>query len=192
MSLKGSQTEANLAASFVGECVARMKYDYMSDVARKEGYEQVGAVFNETALNEAQHAHIFLNHLRQDCGGHVECPSEVSLSGIGSTSCNLRCAMDGEHGESEMYPHFASVAEKEGFVSIARSFRAIATVEKAHELRYKKLLERVESGHVFKRNKSITWKCRNCGFVCDGTSAPKACPACFFKQAFFEACDPFE
>ncbi len=184
--LAGTQTENNLGASFVGECMARMRYTYFAEAAKKEGFEQIWALFLETAENEREHAKIFFNALRRHGGTVLEVPAEVPLTGIGSTAENLRASMNGEHEESEMYPQFAAVAEKEGFKSIAKSYRMIAKVEKAHELRYKKLLEHVEGGTVFKRAKAIGWKCRQCGFPFEGLTAPKACPACFAKQSFFE------
>jgi rubrerythrin len=193
MSLSGTQTEKNLAASFAGECMARTRYTYFSEVAKKQGYEQIAALLLETAENEREHAKIFFNLLKQNGGTVVEVPAAVPLTGIGSTAENLRAAMNGEHEETEVaYPHFAEIADKEGFKAIARTFRTIAKVEKEHELRYKILLEQVESGTVFKRTRSLRWKCRNCGFVFEGPAAPKACPACLYPQAYFEIKETLE
>ena len=187
MSLKGTQTEKHLAMSFAGECMARTRYTYFAEVAKKQGYEQIAAFLLETAENEREHAKIFFNLLKQNGGTAIEVPAEVPLTGIGSTAENLRAAMNGEHEECEvLYPKFAEIAEKEGFKKIATAYRNIAKVEKEHELRYKFLLEKVESGNVFKRAKTMRWKCRNCGFVFEGKAAPRACPACFYPQAFFE------
>ncbi|KAH0794853.1 rubrerythrin family protein [Histomonas meleagridis] len=187
MSLSGTQTEKNLAMSFAGECMARTKYTYFSEVAKKQGYEQIAAIFLETAENEREHAKIFFNLLKQNGGTAIEVPATVPLSGIGSTAENLRAAAAGENEETEvLYPKFAKIAEKEGFKDVARAFKLIAQVEKQHELRYKTLLEKVENGTVFKRTRAMLWKCRNCGYVFQGLSAPKACPACRFPQSFFE------
>ena len=167
--------------------MARTRYTYFAEVAKKQGYEQIAAILLETAENEREHAKIFFNLLKQNGGTVVEVPATVPLSGIGSTAENLRAAMNGEHEEAEAaYPEFAKIAEKEGFKNIARTFELIGKVEKEHELRYKLLLEKVESGTVFKRAKTMRWKCRNCGYVFDGAAAPRACPACFYPQAYFE------
>jgi rubrerythrin len=150
------------------------------------------AIFLETAENEREHAKIFFTLLKQG-GGSVEIPAGVPTTGIGSTLDNLKAAADGEHEETEVaYPSFAATAEREGFKSIARTFRLVGAVEKEHELRYKSLLEKVSSGSVFKRSTSIKWKCRNCGYVSEGLAAPKVCPACFFPQAYFEPANLLE
>lgn len=187
MSLKGTQTEKNLAASFAGECMARTRYTYFSEVAKKEGYEQIAAIFLETAENEREHAKIFFNLLKQGGGAGVEIPAGVPTSGIGTTAENLKAAANGEQEETEaVYPKFATIADQEGFKNIARAFRTIGAVEKEHELRYKFLFEKVTAATVFKRATRIQWKCRNCGYVFEGLAAPRACPACFYPQAFFE------
>jgi rubrerythrin len=193
MSLKGTQTEKNLAASFAGECMARTRYTYFAEVAKKQGYEQIAAILLETAENEREHAKIFFNLLKQNGGTAVAVPASVPLTGIGSTAENLRAAANGEQEETDIvYPQFAEIAEKEGFKQIAKTFKLIGHVEKEHELRYKLLLQQVESGTVFKRSKALRWKCRNCGYVFQGAAAPKACPACFFPQAYFEVAPPLE
>ncbi|OHT15460.1 Rubrerythrin [Tritrichomonas foetus] len=187
MSLKGTQTEKNLAMSFAGECMARTRYTYFAEAAKKQGYEQIAALFLETAENEREHAKIFFNFLKQNGGTCVEVPAGVPLTGIGNTIENLKAAAAGEHEETEiLYPQFAKDAEREGFKNIARAYQLIGKVEKEHEIRYKTLLQQVESGSVFKRAKSMRWKCRNCGYVHEGVAAPKACPCCFFPQAYFE------
>jgi rubrerythrin len=192
MALRGSQTEKNLAASFAGECMARTRYTYYSEVAKKQGYEQIAAIFLETAENEREHAKIFFNLLKQG-GGSVEIPAGVPTTGVGSTLDNLKAAADGEHEETEVaYPSFAATADREGFKNIARAFRLVGAVEKEHELRYKSLLEKVTNSSVFKRATSIRWKCRNCGYVFEGLAAPKACPACFVPQAYFEPANSLE
>jgi rubrerythrin len=191
--LKGTQTEKNLAASFAGECMARTRYTYFAEVAKKQGYEHIAAILLETAENEREHAKIFFNLLKQKGGTAVQIPAGVPLTGIGSTAENLRAAANGEQEETDVvYPKFAEIAEKEGFKKIAQTFRLIGQVEKEHELRYKQLLKQVESGSVFKRAKALRWKCRNCGYVFEGTAAPKACPACFFPQAYFEPAPALE
>jgi rubrerythrin len=192
MALRGTQTEKNLAASFAGECMARTRYTYYSEVAKKQGYEQIAAIFLETAENEREHAKLFFTLLKQG-GGSVEVTAGVPTNGIGSTAENLQAAASGEQEETDVaYPKFAAVAESEGFKNIARAFRLVGQVEKEHELRYKALLEKVKSGSVFKRASSIRWKCRNCGYVFEGVAAPKACPACFYAQAYFEPANPLE
>lgn len=193
MSLKGTQTEKNLAASFAGECMARTKYTYFAEVAKKQGYEQISAILIETAENEREHAKIFFNLLKQGGVHDVEIPACVPTSGIGNTIENLRAAAAGEHEETEiLYPKFAQIAEQEGFKNVAKAYKLIGEVEKEHELRYKTLLAQVENGSVFKRAKSMRWKCRNCGYVYEGTAAPRACPCCFYSQAFFELKETLE
>ena len=171
MELKGSKTEANLWKAFAGESQARNKYDYYASKAKKEGYEQIAALFQETALNEKEHAKLWFK----------------ALDGIGTTAENLVAAAAGENEEwSELYPTFAKVAEEEGFPVIAAVFRNIATVEEQHEIRYRKLLAHVEAGNVFSREEEIEWQCRNCGYVHKGKTAPESCPACAHPQAYFE------
>lgn len=193
MSLAGTVTEQNLAKSFAGECMARTKYTYYAGAAKKEGYEQIAALFLETAENEREHAKIFFNFLKRNGGTAVEVPASVALTGIGKTVDNLKAAAAGEHEETtNLYPQFAKDAEREGFKNIARAFTLIAKVEKEHEIRYNTLLKHVESGTVFKRAKSMRWKCRNCGFVFEGVAAPRVCPACFHPQAYFELKETLE
>ena len=193
MSLAGTVTEQNLAKSFAGECMARTKYTYYAGQAKKQGYEQIAALFLETAENERENAKIFFNFLKRNGGTSVEVPANVALSGIGSTIENLKNAAAGEHEETTvLYPQFAKDAEREGFKKIARAFTLIAKVEKEHEIRYNTLLKQVESGTVFKRAKTMRWKCRNCGFVAEGVAAPKACPCCFYPQAYFELKETLE
>ncbi len=183
-SLKGTETEKNLLKSFAGESQARMRYDYFAKQAKKEGLEQIAAIFEETALNEKEHAKRFFKFLE---GGMVEITASYPAGKIGTTLENLKAAADGENEEwTELYPHFADVAEKEGFKEIAVVFRKIAEVEKAHENRYRKLYETLESGNVFKSNGKIVWKCRNCGYLHEGEEAPKVCPACAHPQSYFE------
>jgi len=174
-SLKGTRTEQNLLKSFAGESQARTRYTYFSSVAKKEGYEQIAAIFMETAENEKEHAKVFFKYLE---GGMVEITAMYPAGVIGTTAENLLAAADGEHEEwSELYPEFAKIAE---------SFREIAEVEEAHEARYRKLLANVENGTVFKRDTVVRWKCRNCGYIHEGPEAPDLCPACAHPQAYYE------
>ena len=183
-SLKGTQTEKNLLLSFAGESQARMRYTYFSSVAKKEGYEQIAAIFIETAEQEKEHAKKFFKYLE---GGKVEITASFPAGVIGTTAENLLAAAMGENEEwSEDYPHFAEIADQEGFPNIANTFRKIASVEAQHESRYRRLLERLENGTTFKREEEINWQCRNCGYVHVGTDAPEACPACAHPQAYFE------
>ncbi|HQN94516.1 MAG TPA: rubrerythrin family protein [Prolixibacteraceae bacterium] len=183
-SIKGTKTEQNLLKAFAGESQARMRYNYYASVAKKEGLEQISALFEETALNEKEHAKRFFKFLE---GGMVEITASYPAGVIGSTLENLKAAADGEHEEwDELYPEFAKIAEEEGFKEIAMAFKLIAKVEKAHEARYRKLYENLESGKVFKKDGKVTWKCRNCGFLHEGTVAPQQCPACQHPQAYFE------
>lgn len=171
MQLKGSQTEKNLMEAFAGESQARNKYTYFASVARKEGYEQIAAVFQETADNEKEHAKVFARFLGL----------------IGNTESNLQNAADGEHHEwSDIYRRFAQTAREEGFEEVARAFTEIAEVEEQHEIRYRKLLERVRNGSVFSRSGPIKWRCRNCGYVHEGLQAPEVCPACAHPRSFYE------
>ncbi len=183
-SLKGTQTEQNLLKSFAGESQARMRYDYFSKQAKKDGLEQISAIFMETALNEKEHAKIFFKFLE---GGPVEITAAYPAGVIGTTLENLKAAADGENEEwTDLYPHFAEVAKKEGFPEIANAWKMIAKVEKAHEERYRKLYDNLEAGKVFERDGVIVWKCRNCGYLHEGKKAPKVCPACKHPQAYFE------
>ena len=183
-SLKGTKTEKNLLAAFAGESQARNRYTYFASKAKKEGYEQIKAVFEETADNEKEHAQRFFKFLE---GGKVEIKATYPVGVIGNTAENLEAAAAGEREEWGMlYPDFANVAEEEGFGEIAGTFREIAEVEKYHEIRYLKLLDNVKQGKVFKKDKPVKWKCRNCGYVHTGKEAPKICPACKHPQAFYE------
>ena len=182
--LKGTQTEKNLLHSFAGESQARMRYNYFASVAKKEGYEQIAAIFNETADQEKEHAKRFFKFLE---GGMVEITATFPAGVIGTTAENLKAAAEGEHEEwSDAYPKFAEIAEQEGFIEIAKVFRAIASVEAEHEKRYLTLLELVETNKVFERDEAIVWQCRNCGFVLTGKRAPLKCPACAHPQTYFE------
>lgn len=183
-SIKGTKTEKNLLAAFAGESQARNRYTYFASVAKKEGYEQIAAIFQETADNEKEHAKRFFKFLE---GGDVEITGVFPAGVIGDTKANLLAAANGEHHEhTAMYPEFAKIAEQEGFPVIAAVFRFIASVEKHHEERYRALLQNIENGKVFKKDDVTKWKCRNCGYVHDGKSAPEKCPACDHPQAFFE------
>lgn len=171
MELKGSKTEANLKAAFSGESEARNKYTYFASVAKKEGYEQIAALFLETAENEKEHAKIHFKYLQ----------------GIGDTKANLADAAAGENYEwTDMYANFAKVAEEEGFTEIANRFRQIGEIEKHHEERYRKLLENLEDGTVFKKGSIVIWKCRNCGHIHVGLEAPEVCPVCAHPKSYFE------
>jgi len=182
--LKGTQTEKNLLAVFAGESQARNRYSFFASKAKKEGYEQISAIFVETADNEKEHAEVFFKHLQ---GGDVEIQAMYPAGIIGSTSGNLLAAAEGEKMEwGTLYPDFADTAEKEGFPEVARSFREIGKVEAYHEKRYRKLLENVEKNQVFKKDKIVKWKCRNCGYVFEGKDAPKKCPACQHPQSYYE------
>ncbi len=187
--LKGTKTEHNLMASFAGESQARNRYTYYASVAKKEGYEQISAIFTETADNEKEHAKRFFKYLE---GTPVEITATYPAS-FGDTATNLKAAAMGENEEwSELYPMFADIAEQEGFADIARTFRAIATVEKHHEQRYLALLNNVQNQKVFDKDQEFEWKCRNCGYIHTGKSAPQVCPACIHPRAHFELnCDNF-
>jgi rubrerythrin len=184
-SLKGTQTEKNLLISFAGESQARNRYTFFAKTAKKEGFEQIAAIFLETAEQEKYHAKKFFSYLE---GGDVEITATYPAGMIGGTTAeNLLAAANGENEEwTEAYPHFAEVAEAEGFANIAATFRKIAAVEAQHEKRYRKLLARVEAGKVFAREEETSWQCRECGHVHVGTEAPKACPTCAHPQAYFE------
>ena len=183
-SLKGTKTEKNLLAAFAGESQARNRYTYFASKAKKEGYEQIKAIFEETAGNEKEHAERFFKFLE---GGKVEIKVSYPAGVIGNTAENLEAAAAGEKEEwGTLYPDFAKVAEKEGFDEIARTFREIAEVEKYHERRYLNLLDNIKQGRVFKRDKPVRWKCRNCGYVHEGTEAPEMCPACAHPRSYYE------
>lgn len=183
-SLEGTKTEQNLLKSFAGESQARMRYDYFAKQAKKEGLEQIAAIFDETALNEKEHAKRFFKFLE---GRPVEITATYPAGKIGNTSENLKAAAMGENEEwTELYPEFARIAEEEGFKEVAQAYRMITLVEKAHEERYNKLLNNLEEGKVFERDGKIIWKCRNCGYLHEGTKAPETCPACLHPRAYFE------
>lgn len=173
MGLKGSRTEKCLMEAFAGESQARNKYTYFASKAKKEGYEQIAALFLETAENEKEHAKMWFKYLE---GGEVK-----------DTIANLEAAANGENAEwTDMYPSFAKIAEEEGFKEIAAKFRLVAAIEKHHEERYKKLLENVKGGKVFVAEDVVVWKCRNCGHIIVGKMAPKICPTCAHPQSYFE------
>lgn len=182
--LKGSETEKNLLKAFAGESQARNRYTFFASVARKEGYEQVAAIFEETAENEKEHAKIFFKYLE---GGETEITASFPSGIIKTTLENLDAASEGEYKEwGTLYPTFEKKAREEGFEEVANSFKEIAEVEKWHERRYNKLLKNVAEGKAFKRTESTYWKCRNCGYVHEGKDAPKECPACKHPQAYYE------
>jgi rubrerythrin len=182
--LKGSETEKNLLKAFAGESQARNRYTYFTNVAKKEGFEQIAGIFQETADNEKEHAEVFFKHLE---GGDVEITATYPAGRIGTTVENLLAAAEGEHLEwGTLYPAFEKVARKEGLEKVAESFKEIAEVEERHEKRYRKLLEDVRTSAVFRSDKVIEWKCRNCGYVHVGKEAPKECPACKHPQSYYE------
>ncbi|MGV8151810.1 MAG: rubrerythrin [Candidatus Nanoarchaeia archaeon] len=184
--LKGSQTAKNLLKAFAGESQARNRYTYFASVAKKEGYEQISAIFLETAENEKEHAKVFFKHLNE-LGEPLEITASYPAGKIGITEENLLEAANGEKEEwGKLYPDFEKIAREEGFNAVADSFKEIAEVEEKHEARYRKLLENVRSGNVFKKDKAVKWKCRNCGYVHEGTEAPKICPACKHPQSYYE------
>jgi len=183
-SLKGTQTEKNLLASFAGESQARNRYTFFAKQAKKEGYEQISGIFLETAANEEQHAKTFFKFLE---GGDLEITATYPAGKIGTTAENLEAAAMGEHEEfSVIYPEAAEVAEKEGFPKIAAVFRNIAKVEAHHEERYRKLLENVKNNTVFKKSEAKTWICRKCGHVHVGEEPPANCPSCDHPTSYFE------
>ncbi len=171
MELKGTKTERNLAEAFAGESQARNKYTYFASVAKKEGYQQIAAIFEETANNEKEHAKLWFK----------------ALQGIGDTAANLKAAAEGENYEwTEMYDQFAKDAEEEGFTALAAQFRMVAAIEKTHEERYRKLLSNVEMQQVFEKAGEAIWECRNCGHLVMGKKAPMVCPVCAHPQSYFE------
>jgi len=184
-SLKGSKTEQNLLKAFAGESQARNRYTFFAKAAQKEGFEQIGAIFLETAENEGQHAKQYFKHLE---GGIVEITAAYPAGKLeGSTAEHLAAAADGENEEwTDLYPAFADMAESEGFKDVANTFRQIAKVEEKHEARYRKLLDNVEKGQVFEKPEKVKWICRKCGYVHEGTKALKVCPACQHPQAYQE------
>jgi len=183
-SIKGTRTEQNLLKSFAGESQARTRYTFFSSAAKKEGYEQIAAVFMETAEQEKEHAKRFFKFLE---GGMVEITASFPAGVIGTTEENLAAAAAGENEEwLDLYPAFADIAEEEGFNQIAIVWRMIAKVEAEHERRYLKFLENIKEGKVFEKDEEIEWQCRNCGYVHKGKKAPDKCPACAHPQAYFE------
>lgn len=167
----GTKTEKNLEAAFAGESMARNKYTYFASKAKKDGFEQIAALFLKTADNEKEHAKMWFKE----------------LSGIGETTDNLKAAADGENFEwTDMYEGFAKTAEEEGFAALAKKFRMVAAIEKAHEERYRALLKNVEMAQVFEKSEVKVWECRNCGHIVVGTKAPEVCPVCAHPQAYFE------
>jgi rubrerythrin len=183
-SLKGSKTEKNLLKSFAGESQARNRYTFFASVARKEGYIQIQNIFEETAANEKEHAEVFFKYLE---GGEAEITAAYPAGKIGTTEENLLAAAEGELLEwGTLYPDFAKAAKEEGFHEVAESFTEISEVEEEHEKRYRKLLENVKSGTVFKRDEEVEWHCLNCGYIHHGKEAPEVCPACQHPQSYYE------
>ena len=187
-SLKGSQTEKHLLMAFAGESQARNRYTFFASKAKKEGYVQIGAVFEETANQEKEHASRFFSFLE---GGTVEItasfPAGFAGDKTGSTLENLKAAAAGENEEwTDLYPSFAKVAEEEGFKDVATLFRMVSVAEKQHEKRYNDLAANLEADKVFKRENPVTWRCINCGYLHEGKEAPKLCPACKHAQSYFE------
>ena len=183
-SIKGTQTELNLLKSFAGESQARNRYTFFASVAKKEGFEQISAIFTETADNEKEHAKVFFKYLE---GGDTEITASYPAGRIGTTAENLLAAAEGELMEwGTLYPEFARVAAEEGFADVAETYRQIAEVEARHEARYRKLLENVNGYKVFKKDGVVMWKCRNCGYVYEGAEAPQLCPACKHPQSYYE------
>ena len=182
--LRGTRTERNLLTAFAGESQARNRYSYFASQAKKEGYVQIAAIFEETANQEKEHAKRLFKFLQ---GGEVEITASFPAGVIGSTLENLKAAASGENYEhSQMYPEFAKIAREEGFTEIADVFEAIAVAERYHEKRFRDLAANIEAGRVFKRETKVRWRCRNCGYVHEGEEAPETCPACAHPQAYFE------
>jgi len=183
-SIKGTKTEKNLLTSFAGESQARMRYTYFASKAKKEGYEQIAAIFEETANQEKEHAERMFKCLE---GGNVEIIGTFPAGIIGTTIENLTAAAHGENEEwTTEYPKFADIADEEGFPEIAEMYRNIAIAEKGHEARYLAFLKNLKEENVFTKDREVTWQCRNCGFIYVGKSAPELCPACKHPQAYFE------
>jgi rubrerythrin len=182
--LKGSQTEKNLLGAFAGESQARNRYTYFSSQAKKEGFVQIAAIFEETANQEKEHAKRFFKQLK---GGEVEIQAAFPAGVVGKTGDNLRAAAGGEHFEwTELYPSFARVAREEGFETVAKIFEAISVAEKQHEKRYLGLLANIEAGSVFKKDKPVVWRCMNCGYLHEGPEALETCPACVHPKDYYE------
>ncbi|HOO60314.1 MAG TPA: rubrerythrin family protein [Candidatus Mcinerneyibacteriales bacterium] len=189
-SIKGTKTEQNLLASFAGESQARSRYTMFAKIAKKEGYEQIAAIFTETAENELEHAKRFFRFLE---GGMAEITATYPAGIEGTTMENLKAAAAGENEEhTELYPEAAITAEEEGFPEVATLFRNVAKVEKHHEERYLALLAQLKEGTFFKKKEKVQWKCRNCGYIHEGTEPPEKCPACIHPRAYFEIlCEKF-
>jgi rubrerythrin len=184
MSLKGTQTEQNLLKAFAGESQARNRYEFFAKAAKKEGYEQIAAIFQETADQEKEHAKRFFKFLE---GGMTEIVASYPAGIIGSTIENLKAAANGENEEwTELYPKFADIAKEEGFPKVAAAFRMIAAVEEQHEKRYRKLAKNIEEGRVFLKDGKVFWKCRNCGYVYEATEALDMCPACEHPKSYMQ------
>lgn len=182
--IKGTTTEKNLLTAFAGESQARNRYSFFASQAKKEGYEQIAAIFLDTADNEKEHAKVLFKLLE---GGEAEVSARFPAGVIAGTALNLKEAADGErHEYSEMYPSFAEIAENEGFPEIATTFLNIAAAEKGHERRYLSLKRNLDEDAVFKRESKVVWRCRNCGYMHEGNAAPDECPACKHEQAYFE------
>ena len=183
-SIKGTQTEKNVLAAFAGESQARNRYTFFASVARKEGYQQIAWFFEDTAANEKEHAEMFFKLLE---GGEVEISAGYPAGVIGDTAANLEASADGERMEwTAIYKDFAGKAREEGLNRVATVFTEIGEVEEQHEARYRKLLKNVREGKVFEQDQPVKWRCRNCGYVHEGKSAPKVCPACLHAQGYYE------
>jgi rubrerythrin len=182
--LKGTKTEKNLLSSFAGESQARNRYTFFASVAKKAGFEQIAAIFLETANNEKEHAERYFKFLE---GGDVEIIASYPAGVIEDTAANLKASAAGENLEwTKLYKEAEEIAQNEGFEKIATVFKEISEVEEQHEIRYRKLLKNLEEGKVFKKDTVVKWKCRNCGYVHEGKEAPKACPACAHAQSYYE------
>lgn len=187
MSLRGTRTEKNILTAFAGESQARNRYSYFASAAKNEGYVQIAAVFEETANQEKEHAKRLFKLLE---GGEVEVTAAFPAGTIGTTLENLIASAGGEnHEQTSMYPEFAAIAREEGLQEIACIFDAIAIAERFHEKRFLALAKNIEKGQVFKKDKSVTWRCRNCGYIYEGQAAPNKCPACAHAQAHFEVAE---
>jgi rubrerythrin len=183
-SIKGTRTEQNLLKAFAGESQAARRYRMFAKAAKKEGYEQIAAIFDETANQEDQHSKVFFNFLE---GGMVEITASYPAGKVGTTAENLEAAAEGEHEEwTLLYPEFARIAEEEGFKKVAVAFKLVATVEDRHEKRYRRLHQNVVKNQVFEKEVEVEWTCRNCGYTHKGKKALQNCPACEHPQAFFE------
>jgi rubrerythrin len=184
MSIKGTRTERNLLTAFAGESQARNRYTYFASQAKKEGYEQISAIFQETADNEKEHAKRLFKLME---GGEVQITASFPAGVIGDTLANLKEAAAGENFEhTTMYPEYAKIANEEGFKQIADIFTSIAKAEVAHENRYRELIKNIEQGKVFRRDEKVIWKCRNCGYLHEGNEPPEVCPACDHPQGYYE------